>query len=99
MGKLARVVKAEAIGNLAVRLTFSDGLQRDLDLDPVLQGAVFEQLRDPLYFATVTVDEVAGTVVWPNGVDLDPDVLHGDYEPASGAPPAVRAERRLRPSA
>jgi hypothetical protein len=24
-----------------------------------------------------------GTVVWPNGYDLDPDVLHGDFEPAS----------------
>jgi hypothetical protein len=28
-----------------------------------------------------------GTVVWPNGYDLDPDVLHGDYEPV-GRPAA-----------
>jgi len=27
-----------------------------------------------------------GTVVWPGGVDLDPDVLRGDREPASRKP-------------
>jgi hypothetical protein len=41
-----------------------------------LWGPVFEPLRDPDFFAQVTVDH--GTVVWPNGVDLDPVVLHGD---------------------
>ncbi len=25
-------------------------------------------------------DPELGTVVWPNGFDLDPDVLHGDFE-------------------
>jgi hypothetical protein len=39
-------------------------------------------LRDPDYFAQVQVDPEAGTIVWPNGVDLDPLVLHGDYDPA-----------------
>jgi hypothetical protein len=29
-------------------------------------------------FASVAVDPVAGTVAWPNGIDLDPDTLHGD---------------------
>lgn len=27
-----------------------------------------------------------GTVVWPNGLDLDPLVLHGDFDPAQRAP-------------
>jgi hypothetical protein len=31
---------------------------------------------------TVSVDEEMGTVAWPNGADLDPLVLHGDFEPA-----------------
>jgi hypothetical protein len=38
-------------------------------------------LHDPAEFARVTVDQQAGTIVWPNGVDLDPDVL---YETAHG---------------
>jgi hypothetical protein len=37
---------------------------------------MFEPLRDVAYFARVTVDSELGTVVWPNGADLAPDVLH-----------------------
>jgi hypothetical protein len=39
----------------------------------------------------VRVDPELGTVVWPNGYDLDPDVLHGDYEPVGR--PAAQASR------
>jgi hypothetical protein len=42
-----------------------------------------EPLQDLGYFRQVRVDLELGTVVWPNGYDLDPDVLHGDFEPAS----------------
>jgi hypothetical protein len=35
------------------------------------------------FFAQVRVDDELETVVWPNGADLDPLVLHGDFEPAS----------------
>ena len=44
---------------------------------------MFEPLANPDYFAQVRVDDELGTVVWPNGADLDPLVLHGDFEPAS----------------
>ena len=37
---------------------------------------MFEPLRDADYFARVSVDEELGTVVWPNGAELAPDVLH-----------------------
>ncbi|MGQ0521444.1 MAG: DUF2442 domain-containing protein, partial [Actinomycetota bacterium] len=66
-----------------------------LDFDGVLDGEVFEPLKDPALFAQVSVDAIAGTIAWPNGVDLDPDVLHGDYEPASGGGPRVLKEYRL----
>jgi Protein of unknown function (DUF2442) len=38
---------------------------------------VFEPLRDATCFAQVRVDPQLGTMVWPNGADLDPDVLYG----------------------
>lgn len=41
-------------------------------------------LDDPSYFAQVRVDDEAGTVVWPNGLDLAPEVLHGGHEPVHG---------------
>jgi len=37
---------------------------------------VFEPLSDPAYFALVRVDSELGTIAWPNGADLDPDVLY-----------------------
>ena len=46
-------------------------------------------------FAEVTIDPVAGTLSWPNGIDLDPDVLHGDHTSALALQPRVLREYRL----
>jgi hypothetical protein len=98
MDRPARVVAVEHLGGHQLRVTFGDGLVRELDLAGVLRGGVFAALEDPAYFAQAVVDPVAGTVCWPNGVDFDPDVLHGDYPPASGEAPCVLREYRLRPT-
>jgi Protein of unknown function (DUF2442) len=50
---------------------------------------VFEPVRSDLgTFQKVTVE--AGTIVWPNGADLDPDVLiwGGIVPKAPGSPPS-----------
>jgi hypothetical protein len=91
----ARVVDVEYLGAHRLRLGFSDGLVRDLDFEDLLDGGVFESLRDLKVFSDVRVDPVAGTICWPNGVDLDPDVLHGDAVPASGRAPKVLHEWHL----
>src|SRR2546422_5029770 len=70
------VVKAEASGPHSLNLTFKDGTRRQVDLLPLLKGPIFEPLRDPLFFARVTLDPVAGTVVWPNGADIAPETLY-----------------------
>lgn len=92
----ARIIDLEPLGGFVLRLTFSDGLVREFDLDGVLRGGIFDSLRDPTEFARVGVDEAAGTVSWPNGIDLDPDVLHGDHPPAAGSVPTVLREYTLR---
>jgi hypothetical protein len=33
------------------------------------------------YFRQVRVDEESRTIVWPNGLDPAPELLHGDSEP------------------
>jgi hypothetical protein len=96
MESLARVVDVESLGDYRLRLRFSDGLVRELDFAGVLEGKIFEPLKNPTTFSEVSLDETAGTIVWPNGVDLDPDVLHGDYEPANGRSARVLSEYRLR---
>ncbi len=98
MSRPARVVDVEHLGDYRLRLTFSDNLARELDFEGVLGGEVFEPLHDRTVFAQVSVDTVAGTICWPNGVDLDPDVLHGDHEPATGHGPILLKEYHLRPT-
>jgi hypothetical protein len=64
-----------------MRLLFADGVGRDVRYAPgEAHGSLIRPLDDPEYFAKVGVDTEAGTVVWPNGLDLAPEVLHGDYE-------------------
>ena len=71
------VTSVEVIGDYALRLGFSDGLVREMNLKDELWGPIFEPLRDPDFFAKVELDTELGTIVWPNGADLDPVVLHG----------------------
>ena len=66
-----------------VRVVFADGAVRDADIEPLLGGEVFAPLRDRSEFERVMVDEELGTIAWPNGADLDPDVLYGLEQPAS----------------
>ena len=75
--KLARVKTAEVVRGFLVRLTFSDGVIREVDLEQYLRGPVFEELHIEERFRELQVDQELGTIVWPNGADIDPDVLYG----------------------
>ena len=84
---LVDVTAVEVIAGRTVHLRFSDGSERTVDLTPFLWGPAFVELaKDDDAFDRVFVDEATGTIAWPNGADLDPDVLHGDFEPASTEP-------------
>jgi hypothetical protein len=75
MVRSAEEAHAPQLGVLR-RVRFDDGVEKEVDLRPLLWGPVFEPLLDPDYFARVVVDPVCGTVVWPNGADLAPEALH-----------------------
>ena len=77
-----RIESVEPLDGYVVRLNFNDGATRVIDLEPELWGPIFEPLRDESVFRQVAVDRELGTIVWPNGADMDPDVLHGD-QPAA----------------
>jgi hypothetical protein len=79
------VVGVAVVRPHVMRLLFADGLVRDVQYTPgEARGSLVVPLDDPDYFAQVVVDHDAGTVVWPNGLDLAPEVLHGDHEPNEG---------------
>ena len=73
---IVRVIEAEVCGEYRMRLSFSDGTKKVVDLEQLLNGPIFEPLKDPTYFAQGSLDQVCGTVVWPNGADIAPETLH-----------------------
>jgi hypothetical protein len=72
-----RITGVQVRAPFTVTLDFTDGSHGTVDLAPWIlgRGGVFVPLQDPGFFAQVRVDREAGTIVWPNGVDFDPDVL------------------------
>ncbi len=78
--KLVRVTKVNVLHDFWVRIGFTDGSVRDVNLEPFLYGPIFDEIRrDSSIFGTVEVQ--AGTICWPNGADIDPDVLYYGLTP------------------
>ncbi len=80
-----RIAEVRHIRAYRLELTFTNGERAELDLaDRIVgRGGVFAPLQDIDFFKKVKVDPEIGTLVWPNEVDLCPDVL---YSEATGAP-------------
>jgi len=91
---LIDVVDVKTLDGHNVELSFKDGLTAVVDLDRVIDRfeGIFDPLNDPEYFRLVRVDPEMGTIVWPNGADICPDVL---YSYASGKPIIIDGERVL----
>jgi hypothetical protein len=92
MTEIIDITDVEPLEGLQIRATFSDGAIKDIDLSQLLAAGgvlapIFERRE---VFEQVAVNPETGTVEWPGEVDLDPEVLYGRYEPASGH----RIERR-----
>ncbi len=59
-----------------LQLTFEEGSLRLVNLEPHLDGEIFEPLKDINYFKTVRVNPDLDTIVWDNGADMSPDFLY-----------------------
>lgn len=99
MDKPPRVVGVEHVRDHVLTITFSDGVVRELDFAPTVAVGVLTTLADPETFASVAMDETAGTIAWPCGIDFDPDVLHGSTTAEADFAPVLVRECRLRPTA
>jgi hypothetical protein len=78
---LIRIQEATPLEAFRLRLKLTDGSVIERDVVNLLVGPIFEGLTaNPDLFKQVKVEN--GTLVWPNGADLCPDVLIW-----GGAPP------------
>ena len=81
--EIHRVVSFQKIAPFTLRVQFDDGTSQTIDFRPVLEGELYGPLQDPKLFDQVTIDPEVHTLVWPNGADFDPAILHN--WPESGA--------------
>ena len=89
----------------SLSIEFDDGIQGEIDIAQLIPfDGVFALLVDARYFARVRVNEELGTIGWPNGADLDSDLLYSritgrsvqlDYVPADQAAYETRWQQLL----
>jgi hypothetical protein len=74
---LKDIVEVKPLDGYRLFLRFEDGAEGEVDLAQMLRfEGVFAPLKDRGNFLQVRVNEELGTICWPNGADLDPDVLY-----------------------
>lgn len=76
---LRDIVSVKPLSDHRLQITFDNGVEGEIDVAALVHfHGVFEPLRDPAYFRQVAVHPELGVVCWPNGADLDSDVLYGE---------------------
>lgn len=74
---LRDVIQVHTLGGTRLQLRFEDGAEGAVDIAAIVDfKGVFAALRAPDFFAAVRVDPDLGTICWPNGADICPDVLY-----------------------
>lgn len=89
------VRSVQVLTGFNVHLTFTDGTERDIDLEPYLWGPVFEPIRNkPEMFSRVFVDPIGQTLAWPNEADIAPESLYYEGDPPWAKRKAKSSSRR-----
>ena len=75
---LIDITAFKALPERRLELQFADDTTGLVNVDAVVRryDGIFSKLMDPAFLEQVHVDPELGTVVWPNGADLCPDVLY-----------------------
>ncbi len=80
---LYRIVDVQVQPDYRVWIRYEDGIEGEVDLSELVGKGVFERWSDPVEFERVYVDDDAGTIAWPGGLDLAPDRLYRDLKPVA----------------
>jgi|GEM_PF-389384 hypothetical protein len=94
---LPRLRAVKIVSGFTVHLTYADGVERVIDLEPILHGGIFDAIRnDPQLFASLQIDAVGDTICWANGADIAPETLYYDGAPPWHTKPTSRRLPRKR---
>ena len=73
---ICRIRDFEIVAPYTLLIAFDDDTERVVNFLPVLRGELHGPLRDLALFEQVALDPEVHTLVWPNGADFDPAILH-----------------------
>jgi hypothetical protein len=72
------VVEVRPLTHLHFAVRFKDGLTGEVRFEPSHLTGVFEALKNPEIFASVSCAE--GFVTWPGELDLAPDAMYDEIK-------------------
>ncbi len=73
---LPKLISADVLDGYIVHLSYSDGADGDVNLEPELTGGIFTALRDPSVFRGFSVNTLFGSLEWDNGANFSPEFLY-----------------------
>ncbi len=71
-----QIIDITCLPDYRLILTFSDKSRRIVELEPLLEGPLFGELKSVEKFKQVYLDKEFGSIEWPNGADICPDLLY-----------------------
>jgi hypothetical protein len=79
---LYRVTAVKVVAPYTLEIAFDDATVKTINFKNALYGEMYAPLRDERVFNRVKVDSEVHTIVFPNGADFEPAILHDweDYE-------------------
>jgi len=68
------IKKVKPLSNYKLELTFENKEKRIFDVKPYLDTGLFKALKNENIFKAVKISY--DSIGWPNGADLDPEILY-----------------------
>jgi len=73
---MLHVKSAEYLNDFKIKVFFSTGEIKIVDLSNHLNGEIFKPLKESAYFKSFYFNNDIGTICWKNGADLAPEFLY-----------------------
>ena len=71
-----KILSFKKLEPFVLQIRFDDKTERVVDFHPILSGKLYGPLKNQKVFNRVRLDSEVHTLIWPNGADFDPAILH-----------------------
>ena len=80
----AKLQEASYVSDYRVHVRYTNALEADVDLSDLLTHPFYAPLKDKKIFAQVKVHDEMPILVWPDDIDLAPELLYERALQATG---------------